>query len=350
MKRPRGLQVTRRGVQLLFLVLVLVTPVLARYANRLSTGQLDHLLEEQAGSAQARALESADWLVRGTLAPDIVVEGQPRRDAEGAVAAASAVRGTSWAFEVFGLRFTDPLGAVESALASRSLRGVLLWGLALPLLLSIFFGRVFCSWICPVGTLLEWTDGLRRRLRKLDMRPGRVKLWSGDKYLVLAVGLGLSFAIGLPLLGSFYPPALLGREVQSGWAVFFDRGDAGLTGLTAAGLSLAAWFLILIVLVEVALAPRLWCRALCPGGALYALLGAGRLVRLRRTASTCTDCGDCNVHCGMGLDPMRDRTGIDCDNCGVCIAHCPEGSLEFGLLGRATPSEPPAQPPNLRAQ
>jgi len=346
MKLPRPFQVTRRSVQALALLLVIVTPILARYANRLNTVELDHLLEEQAGTAQVAVLESTDWLIRNTVVPDIEVDGRMRRDDEAAVAAAAALQGSSWAFEAFGVRFTDPLGAVESMLAGRHMRRVLLIGLILPLALTLLLGRVFCSWLCPVGTILELLDGLHRLTRKLGMRLGRTKLWPGDKFLVLAVGLGLTVALGLPLLGSFYPPALFGREVESGFAVFFDAGEAGAAGLTAAGLSLASWFLIGIVFVELLFAPRMWCRALCPGGALYAALGWLRPVRVRLNKSTCTDCGDCNVACGMGLDPMHGHMGIDCDNCGVCVASCPEGSLAMGLgMGAKSGLKPKVQEP-----
>jgi ferredoxin-type protein NapH len=340
MKLPKPLQVTRRSVQMLALLLILITPILARYANRLNAAELDHLLEEEAGSPQAKLLEGTDWVLRNSVVPDIEVDGRMRRDDEAAVDAASAVMGSSWAFEAFGVRFTDPLGALESMLSSGRMPRVLWIGLLLPLVLTLLFGRVFCSWLCPVGTILELTDGLRRVLKRVGMKPGRTKLWSGDKYLVLVVGLALTVSIGLPLLGSFYPPALFGREVESGFAVFFDAGEAGVAGLTAAGLSLASWFLLGIVFVELAFAPRMWCRALCPGGALYAVLGWLRPVRVRLDKSTCTDCGDCNVACGMGLDPMHDAMGVDCDNCGVCIASCPEGSLSIRAGVRAARPQP----------
>lgn len=343
MKLPRPFQAARRTTQLLALLLILVTPILARYANRLNAAELDHLLEEQAGSPQAKLLAGTDLVLRKTVIPDIEVDGSLRRDDEAAVDAASTLMGSSWAFEAFGVRFTDPLGALESMLAGRHAPRVLWLGLILPLALTLVFGRVFCSWLCPVGTLLELFDGLRRLLKRLGMKPGRTHLWSGDKFLILAVGLALTLSLGLPLLGSFYPPALFGREVESGFAVFFDAGEAGASGLTAAGLSLASWFLLGIVFVELVFAPRMWCRALCPGGALYALFGWLRPVRVRLEKATCTDCGDCTVACGMGLDPMHDHMGIDCDNCGVCIASCPEGSLSLGIGGLSRAADAPLE-------
>jgi ferredoxin-type protein NapH len=187
--------------------------------------------------------------------------------------------------------------------------------------------------MCPVGFGLELTGKLRGLLRFLELSPGKVRLWLGNKYLILVVGLALSFVIGLPFLGYLYPPALLGREAHNGVTVMFDRAEEGVLGFSAAGLTLASWFLLGIALMEILFGPRLWCRSLCPGGAVYSLLGKFRLVRLQRHPDACTLCGDCVTACEMGLNPMTDKTGMECDNCGDCIKSCGDHALGFHLPG-----------------
>lgn len=331
MRRPNWLQVSRRTLQLLVLALSLAVPVLARYTNYLSARELDRVGERFEGSAQGALLAATD----ATLALVTGAERPPgeRRKAEvdRLVAAAGSVRGSTWSLEVLGVTLTDPLAALESALASRSLRWVLISGALLPLLGTLLLGRVFCSWICPAGFLLEWTGKLRRVLTFLELRPGRTRLWVGDKVLILGLGLALSLVVGLPVLGYVYPPALVGREIHSGVTVLFDRAEEGRLGFSAAGLTLASWFLLAIALVEIGFGPRLWCRSLCPGGALYALLGRKRLVRVERKPSACTACGQCVVVCEMGLSPMTDEIGGECDNCGKCVADCPDDALHWHL-------------------
>ncbi|MDP7548024.1 MAG: (4Fe-4S)-binding protein, partial [Alphaproteobacteria bacterium] len=74
-----------------------------------------------------------------------------------------------------------------------------------------------------------------------------------------------------------------------------------------------------------------FCRYLCPGGALYSLLGRFRLVRIRRLVENCNDCAKCNVICEFGLDPMADDFGQECNNCTACIAICPTNALSFTI-------------------
>src|SRR5271165_2284752 len=54
----------------------------------------------------------------------------------------------------------DPLVAVGNALATRALYRGLLWSLAI-LIPTLFLGRFFCGWICPLGTLLHFAGTLK---------------------------------------------------------------------------------------------------------------------------------------------------------------------------------------------
>jgi len=327
----KPLQISRRTLQVLVVVLTVLTPVLARYANYLSARQLDKVIERFDDSLQGKSLRYTDGIIRATLAPDVTRGDHLARDRDGALAAARSLKGSTWSFELFGVSLTDPLAVLESALASRSVRWILISGVLIPLALALLFGRVFCSWMCPVGFGLEITGKLRKVLRFLEVKPGKVRLWYGNKYVLLAGGLAITLAFGLPFLGYLYPPAMLGREAHNGITVFFDRGEDGFLGFTAAGFTVASWLLLAIVLAEIAFSARFWCRSLCPGGAVYGLLGVARIVRVRQESERCTKCGNCVAVCEMGLNPMKTEPGIECDNCGECVSHCPDGALGFHL-------------------
>lgn len=333
MKLPRLHQVSRRTLQVVVLFLSVATPVLARYANYSSARELDKVSERFEGSLQGTLLTATDATL--TRATGVERPAGERRKAEQdrLLLAARSVRGSTWSLELFGLTLTDPLAVLESIAASRSLLWVLIVGALIPVLGTLLLGRVFCSWICPAGFLLELSGKLRRVLRLLELKPGQARLWHGNKVVILALGLAFSFAVGLPLLGYLYPPAIVGRELHNGVTVLFDRAEEGLLGFSAAGLTLASWFLLAIALVELGFGPRLWCRSLCPGGAVYTLLGHRRVVNVERDPESCTRCGECVLACEMGLSPMTDQIGGECDNCGKCVADCPDDALSW-VAGR----------------
>ena len=164
---------------------------------------------------------------------------------------------------------------------------------------------------------LRWA-GLPLGNRRFDKR---------IKYLVLALGLVLSALTGSVTVSAVYPPAIVGREIY--YAIALGGFGAGTV------------FFLATVLFDVLVARRGFCRYLCPGGALYALLGRYRLVRIRRIAETCNDCAKCNVVCEFDLDPLRDGFGQECTNCAACIAICPTEAMTFVIR----PTDFPAQGP-----
>ena len=120
--------------------------------------------------------------------------------------------GSVWSLHVPGLSMTDLLAGLESIVTSRTLIWVLLVSLVIPLIVTILFGKVYCSWVCPMGLLFEAGEKLRRFVQFLEIRPLNVKFSPLNKYILLVIGLLLGFFLGLPLLHYIYPPALLGRE------------------------------------------------------------------------------------------------------------------------------------------
>jgi ferredoxin-type protein NapH len=195
----------------------------------------------------------------------------------------------------------------------------------------VLLGRVFCSWICPVGLLLEMTDKVRRLLRVLEIHPRNLHASRRIKYGVLVVGLMLAAALAVPVLGYVYAPAILARELHQLVFGIFDRAEMGSFGLGLQGLSWMLLIIGVIVLIEVTVSRRWWCRYVCPGGALYSLIGAARPVRVRLADDRCTSCAQCTAACPMGLNPMKNQMGIECDNCGVCISACDDAALEYAI-------------------
>ncbi len=292
------LQLLRRGVQISVVLLLAGLVYLSLYAHFRAAFALED--EIAAGGFRGTVLAEFD---RRIAAMD-----DPQRFLD-------ANQGTIWSMQLGGLDLTDPLAAAEAVAAGKTLyRPLLLWTL-LPVLITMLLGKVFCSWICPANLLLEITGKLRGLLRLAELPPAEVKFSRANKYVLLGVGLIVAAIVGLPMFALIYPPAALSRLVHA-WIL--GTSMAGM--LTVLGL---------IVAFELLVSPRWWCRTMCPGGALYGLLGWPRLLRVKLDGDRCTKCRQCEPVCEPGLIPVLQSYGIECDNCGECVRKCPERALGY---------------------
>ena len=226
-------------------------------------------------------------------------------------------KGTLWSMKVGPLDWTDPLAGAEATVASKTIHPPLFLSVAAPVIIALLLGKVFCSWMCPGYVIFELGTLLRKILAFLEVPPANIRFSYKNKYIFLGVGLIFVAFVSMPIFALIYPPAVVSRMFHA-W-VF--------------GTSLTGMLLLigLILIFEVFVSPRWWCRTFCPGGALYGVLGLARLMRVRCNTDTCTNCGTCQKKCPIGLDPVTESQGIECDNCGACVNPCPERSLSYAI-------------------
>ena len=182
------------------------------------------------------------------------------------------------------------------------------------LVLTLVFGRVFCSHFCPLGALQELMRALGKKMGiKKDVElPAQIdRVARYFKYIVLLAIIYFSFQFG-DLVFRAYDPfnALmhLGEE--------FDEKIFGYSILAA-------------VIVGSLFSRSWWCRYACPLGAF---LGAVRKLspfKIERNVKSCIGCGGCNRVCPAGLDVARAKaiTSADCISCMACVSDCPKSSL-----------------------
>jgi ferredoxin-type protein NapH len=216
--------------------------------------------------------------------------------------------------------FVSPLEGLESMLVTRQLHGPLLVGLLVPVVVAALLGRVFCSWVCPINTLQEFSDWLAKRLGgSRKARPDRWSLPRSLLWYVLVIELVLTLVLGVPLWVFLSPPGLVGRELMT--LVFFHT---------------LAWegVIILAVLGLNFVNRRLYCRHLCPLGGLLGVLGLKRRLVVRHGPDSCIGGQKCDRVCPLGLAPSRGESlNAHCWNCGKCVDVCDHGGLEFRWLG-----------------
>ena len=238
-----------------------------------------------------------------------------------------AIKGNTWSGTFWGYKISDPLAVVGQIAASLSFYWPFIATALIPVALTALFGRFFCGWICPATFLYELNTNLGALLRWAGLRTGNLNFDHRLKYGVLAAGVLLSMIMGSIVVAAIYPPAIIGREIYYAIAL--------------GGLGSGMIFFVGTLLFDLLVARRGFCRYLCPGGALYSLIGRYRAVRIQRIAENCNDCAKCNAVCEFGLDPLHDNFGQECNNCTACIAICPTDALDFSLRFTDQPFQGP---------
>jgi len=144
------------------------------------------------------------------------------------------------------------------------------------LLISLVFGKAFCSWLCPVGFLSEFLGNL------------------GEK--IFRQKLTLSRWLDYPLRSLKY--LLLGFFA---WAIFLAMNEAA------------------SIVVR-----NFWCRYLCPYGALLGIFSLISPHKIKRNLSSCTDCSKCAMACPSHIKVDKIQTVIsdECSTCLACVDAC----------------------------
>ncbi|MEO2002503.1 MAG: 4Fe-4S binding protein, partial [Candidatus Poribacteria bacterium] len=187
------MQIARRATQILVLAFLVLVPMVNYYGVKVQ--QQDY-----------RGIERSAML--STVAR---VFGEMDRNE--AADLSHKVKGSVWTADVFGHKISDPLAAIESTTTSARLHWPLIVSIALPALVALIFGRVYCGWMCPMNLVFEINDKLRTLLKKTGYNVRDVRFGRQTKYVVLGVGLLVAFIVGLPVLSLMYPPAIMSREV-----------------------------------------------------------------------------------------------------------------------------------------
>jgi MauM/NapG family ferredoxin protein len=215
--------------------------------------------------------------------------------------------------------------------------------------LSLFMGRIFCGYVCPMGATIDFADwlGKQRRSRDNSIESGR-----GFRRLKYYFVLGLtgSAVAGISWIFLFSPLSLTTRFysfvvyplVLMVANVFLDGFRPlfpflGLDHLSLVHLAVPRYntnlFVALFFFAVLALGmirPRFWCRNVCPAGAIFALCSIRPLFR-RVVSETCTACGKCVRACPMGAISRDIATTAhsECITCLRCVEVCPEKAVSF---------------------
>lgn len=197
---------------------------------------------------------------------------------------------------------------------------VVLMGLVF--LLAVLFGPVFCGWVCPLGTIQEWTGKLGRRIfRKRYNQLIHRKLDRYMRYLRYGVLVWVIFVMARS-------GQLLFERVDPYNALFtFWTKEVSVPALVILALTLAASLFM----------ERPWCKYLCPYGELLGMFNKIRIFKIVRNSESCISCGKCDRSCPMNI-PVSTGKAVNDSQCITCLQctselSCPAKDTVFLQMG-----------------
>ncbi len=224
---------------------------------------------------------------------------------------------------------------------------------AVLVVLTLVFGRIYCSVICPLGVMqdvVSWLHGRRKRNR---FTYSKEKKWL--RYGMLGVFI-ISAVAGINAVVSLLAPySSYGRIASSLFKPVYEAGNNVLASIAEhfnsyAFYSVGVWMkslptLIIASVTFVAIVILAWrggrtyCNTICPVGTILSFFARFSWFKVRIDESKCVNCGLCTKNCKASAIDFKNHK-IDysrCVVCGDCLGKCHKGALSF-TSGRADKS------------
>jgi ferredoxin len=218
--------------------------------------------------------------------------------------------------------------------------------LVILLVLSLVFGRVYCSFICPMGVyqdVVAWLSKKFTKKKKYTFSKAMTVLrWTVLAATVIAFIFGFNFLVGLLdpygaygriVTHIFRPAYLAGNNLLEYIFSSFDNYTFYKVGIYSLGL--LSTLIALATLVGIGLLAwrngRTWCNTICPVGTLLGFISRYSLFRLQFDDDKCNSCGLCAMKCKASCINSKDKQ-IDysrCVTCFNCIEACNRSAMKY---------------------
>ncbi len=223
-----------------------------------------------------------------------------------------------------------PLGSLQGSFSAD--KSTIFYVGGILLLYCIMFGRLICGWACPFGLIQE----LLYKIKTPKIKKNKfTKILSYLKYIILVffvfvVPIAYAFRdTPFPAFCKYICPA---GTLEGGISLLSNKINDSYFSMLG---PIFTWKFLLLVSIVVAsiFIFRMFCRFICPLGALYGLFNKISIFGIKVDNHKCTNCGLCVNKCKLDIKTIGDA---ECINCGECIDACPTNAIRWKCFKTST--------------
>lgn len=227
------------------------------------------------------------------------------------------------------------------------------------IVLTLIFGRIYCSVICPLGVMqdiISWIHGRSKKNRFSFSKEMRWLRYPVLLILIVAIVLGIGSLVslldpystfGLIATNLLQPLYAWGNNALAAIAEHYDSymfysTDVWMKG--AVSLTMAGSMLLIIAILAWH-GGRTYCNTFCPVGTLLSLVSRFSIFKIHIDNERCIKCGLCTRNCKSSCIDYKNGT-VDhsrCVTCGNCINKCNKDAIYYGRPRKTSTSAAEAQ-------
>ena len=225
------------------------------------------------------------------------------------------------------------LAGYESVFVRMQILTALFAGVAVCLvfwtIVTIIYGRIYCSTVCPLGTLMDCISASSRTIRRAKPAYSYTPPSPRTKLIFLVAAI-IAFLSGSAFLPTVLDPysayarmveELIARPLGRAWsAVAFSISALSVAIITAIGVIAASWK-----------HGRIICNTVCPIGTILGLGSKRSVFHIEIDPDRCINCGECEKVCKSQCNRLPQKT-VDTSRCVVCFdctSVCPNQAINY---------------------